>query len=73
MKALVSQDKIQVRAIEKCDNVTCLIVDCLNYEAYKGLPDLVEYDSQTFGLTGWNSDRHYACYRNDATWAKRIK
>ncbi len=66
MYATQVQDKLPIVSIERLDSyTTCLIVHCADYEDYsKRLPRIVSYDNEMYCLTGWNSDRCIACYKN---------
>ena len=37
---------------------------CADFDAYRALPSVVEYQGRRCGKTGWSSDRNYACYRS---------
>lgn len=57
-------------------SLVILFVACPNYAAYRRLPATVRFRpdrcgqaEDVFGLTGWDSDRGYAFYRNDAVVA----
>jgi hypothetical protein len=47
-----------------------LVVECADYDVYATLPRVVEYKGATYGLTGWNSDRGQAYYRDDVQVAR---
>lgn len=51
------------------DNTYWFYTDCFDYEHYKTLPNCVDYQGVRYGLTGWNSDKSYACYQNNASLA----
>ena len=48
------------------DNVSVATVRCGNYNEFDKLPSAINYDSKSYALTGWNSDRNIAYYRTDA-------
>ena len=47
-----------------------LETSCRDYDQYKTLPDVVEWQGQLCGKTGWNSDRGYACYKSGVPIAR---
>jgi hypothetical protein len=69
MKAEV-QEGVLIKCVETMsDGLKVLTVDCLDYDAYVSLPELVRFDGRVFGLTGWNSDTCLAYYRDNVKWA----
>ena len=56
------------------DGVTVLYTCCYGYDMFKALPKVVEVEKKkVFCLTGWNSDRGLAYYRDYRQFARRIK
>jgi hypothetical protein len=49
--------------IQEVDGETILIGDCADYEAYTKLPKVLLWEGALYSLTGWNSDKHYACWK----------
>jgi len=47
-------------------SLVILTTRCDDYDHFASLPDVVQYNGQIFGKTGWNSDSEKAYYRNDA-------
>lgn len=45
---------------------------CRDYDHYKSLPDVVDYEGTECGKTGWSSDKQYACYKSGAAIAKKV-
>ncbi len=63
-------DLVPLTSIEYLSNgVQVLLVPCPDHRAYQGLPKAMSYHGQSYGLTGWNSDRCVAYYRSDALMA----
>ena len=61
---------VRVLGRDEMDGVSCLTVPCPeDYETFRTLPQAVTFDGRTYGLTGFNSDRHVAYYRSDAAVA----
>jgi hypothetical protein len=46
---------------------------CRDYDHYKSLPELVAYQGQHFGKTGWSSDTYMACYKSSAAIAYKVR
>jgi len=66
---------IRLLAIEKLPNgVKVLVSQCNSHEAFKQLPEMVNFEGTLFGKSGWNSDKEIAYYRTDArvAWATCI-
>jgi hypothetical protein len=55
-----------VRA-EVIEGRTCVMVNCLDHDHFKRLPEVVSYNGHLLGKTGWNSDTQYAHYQSNAT------
>ena len=70
--AEAAREYLRVLAIKRIEADTCLLVPCADFEAYRALPDAVRFKGQVFGLTGWDSDREWACYSTDAALAKVV-
>lgn len=45
---------------------------CRDYEHYMRLPAVVSYKNVHCRLTGWNSDRHVACYQQSTYIAQGL-
>jgi len=59
-------DGVVIQSIEKLPSgVTVLIVPCADWDVFRTLPNIVEYDNQLYGRSAWNSDRYIAYYRSD--------
>ena len=66
MKAKAIENTIQITTSETLpDGVKVAITDCADYQAFKKLPKAIELNGVAYALTGWNSDRFCAYYRND--------
>lgn len=57
---------ITILSIEHIEGDTILLTTCPDYDAFRALPQAVDFDGTTYGLTGWNSDRCIACYKDTA-------
>lgn len=57
---------VVIKQVDRHASTTCLTTTCPDYDAYKALPDAVEFGGAVFGKTGWNSDRGDAYYKSDA-------
>jgi hypothetical protein len=66
------KDSIQITIAHKIEGKIVLETPCRDYDEYRTLPRLVSYDGVTCGLTGWNSDRGYACYQSGGLVAKVV-
>jgi hypothetical protein len=73
MQASTVRDAITLTAIHKIDGETVLETSCQDFEEYKRLPQVVSYQGIVCGLTGWNSDKNYACYKSSAQIATKIQ
>ncbi|MBY0277914.1 hypothetical protein K2Z84_21480 [Candidatus Binatia bacterium] len=49
-----------------------LVGACADFDAYKALPEVVEFDGRLWGLTGWNSDTGRACWQPEGQSGVRI-
>lgn len=61
---------VQLQTVGKIDGVSCLSVDCPDYDAYKALPVALTYEGTVHGKTGWNSDINMAYYKSTALLAQ---
>jgi len=61
---------IVVTAVHHIEGQMVIETTCANYDAYLALPHVVEYEGKTCGLTGWSSDRNYACYKSGVRIAR---
>lgn len=66
MKSSIVQGAIVITAHHIIEGETVLETACRDYDHYKTLPAVVSYEGTVCGLTGWNSDRGYACYKSGA-------
>ena len=72
MKASIVSGAIAITAHHILDGETVIETACRNYDHYKSLPPVVSYEGIIVGLTGWNSDRGYACYKSGAKVAHKV-
>jgi hypothetical protein len=63
---------IVLQRVGKVDGTTVLETSCPDYDHYRALPQVVEYEGVRCGKTGWNSDRGYACYQSNALMAQAV-
>jgi len=56
-------DAIGVLRYEVVDGVGVLVTSCRDYDEYSQLPQVVRYEGEVLGKTGWNSDRGIAYYQ----------
>lgn len=73
MKAGIVNQYIVIRADYRLSDCRVLETDCMRYDAYLGLPRVVERTGVLFGLTGWNSDRGVAYYKDTAMLGQAVK
>lgn len=45
---------------------------CVDYDQFRSLPQLVMFKFKTLKLTGWNSDRQRACYKETNQVARKV-
>ena len=50
-------------SVERCEGRTILLAPCEDYDAYRALPSVLKYEGAIYSLTGWNSDKGYACWQ----------
>jgi len=72
MYAKIVQDHITIKADYHLADCRVLETDCADHDAFVALPRVVERDGVKFGLTGWNSDRGMAYYKNWIALAKVV-
>jgi len=72
MIAKTIHDSIVIISSEKIDGIVCLSTSCVDYENYRRLPKVVDFDGIICGLTGWNSDRQLAYYQSKTKIARAI-
>lgn len=59
-------DLMPVLMIEELpDGVKVAIISCSDYDAFSALPGGLEIGRDTYGKSGWNSDKNVAYYRTD--------
>ena len=63
MTATAIKNAIVVLTTQKIGGQTVIETGCEDFDAYKALPAVVQYDGEVLGKTGWNSDRQIACYK----------
>ena len=73
LQAKIVPGYIRVSTVGIQDGVSCLSVDCPDYDARKALPEVLEYEGKLHCLTGWNSDVNMAYYKNVPMLAKVVK
>lgn len=64
-----SIQSVTVTSHGKVDGVTYVITDCQDYDAYKALPNAVEFNGMILGKSGWNSDKSIACFQSNVSVA----
>jgi len=62
----IVKDAIVAHNVGMVDGIHYAVVDCANYIDYKRLPEVVSYNGQLLGKTGWNSDKNVAYYQSTA-------
>jgi hypothetical protein len=72
MEAKIVRDHIAIRTDYHLADCRVLETDCSDYDTFVALPRVVERDGVKFGLTGWNSDRGTAYYKNWIALAKVV-
>ena len=67
MQAEAIKNAIIIKRIDilPLSEVKVIITECVNWRAFEKLPKAVFFDGEIFGLSGWNSDKYIAYYRND--------
>ena len=74
--AVAVPDKIVIQQHEVFPDapIECLIIGMQtdNYDEYRTLPEVLEYQDKLYGKTGWNSDQCVAYYRTDALIARKV-
>tara|TARA_Y100000114_G_scaffold111054_1_gene104806 strand:- start:369 stop:590 length:222 start_codon:yes stop_codon:yes gene_type:complete len=66
MKAQAIKNAINIIRVETLPNgVKVIITECVDHKDFKRLPKAVSLNGETFGLTGWNSDKFIAYFRSD--------
>lgn len=72
MKTATRVDAVVVMSTAECEGTKELVVACADHDAYQALPQVVSYDGDVYGRTGWNSDQCVAYYRLDAHVARAV-
>ena len=72
MKAKINGEYLKVIYASKCEGQSVVTVPCVDYDAYKTLPQAIEFENKIHILTGWNSDLEYACYKTGVLSARII-
>ena len=70
MEAKIVKDMLLLQSVQVIGRDSIATVDCLDYDAYRKLPEVIHYMGKTMGKTGWNSDSGYACYKTGVVLAK---
>lgn len=70
MQAKIIDEEMLILTYECIEGVHCVMVECSGYEHFVALPNVIEYQSNRLGKTGWNSDTHRAHYQSNAMRAK---
>ena len=70
MEAKIVKNTLLLQSVQAIGRDSIAMVDCLDYEAYRKLPEVIEYQGKMLGKTGWNSDSGYACYKTGVALAK---
>ncbi len=73
MYATIVNNKIKITALHNIEGMMVIETSCSDYEKYRSLPDLIEYNGVLFGKTGWSSDKEYACYKSNPIVADHFK
>lgn len=63
MQATIVRDGFLLSEVQRAGSETILVAPCVDYQAWEALPRVLRFEGQTFGLTGWNSDREQAYWR----------
>lgn len=66
MKTAKRIEAITITGEFSFENEMGITTDCIDYDEYHNLPQVVEYRGRVFGKTGWNSDLNLAYFRTDA-------
>jgi hypothetical protein len=75
MQALEIVNSMQIIESGEIEGIGYVVVDCLDYDEYRALPDAIKLvrDGTTlekvYVLTGWNSDKCIACYQTGRPFA----
>jgi len=64
MDAKVMKDRLLLSGAFTIEGETVLVTDCRDYDHFRTLPTVVEYNGRECGRTGWNSDRGEAYYKS---------
>jgi hypothetical protein len=54
------------------EGTLCLACNCADFDCFKALPEVVEFEGKLCGKTGWNSDKNLAYYQSNARIALTI-
>ena len=69
MQASIVRNSVMLQSTAIIEGVLCLVVDCADFDAYKGLPAALSYEGRVCGKTGWNSDKNVAYFQSNRTVA----
>tara|TARA_R110000824_G_scaffold216002_1_gene402610 strand:- start:322 stop:543 length:222 start_codon:yes stop_codon:yes gene_type:complete len=66
MQAKPLHNAVNVKSAEILPNgVKVVTLDCADWMDFVRTPNAINYDGQTYGCSGWNSDSCVAYYRTD--------
>ena len=71
MEAKIRRDLLLVIPVHG-HGETILETPCRDYDEYARLPNVIEFENQVFGKTGWNSDSNKACYKTGLNTARVV-
>lgn len=57
---------IRVLYHDTFEGTLCLVCNCADFDCFKALPDVVEFQGKLCGKTGWNSDKGCAYFQSNA-------
>lgn len=67
MNSLTPVKAIKINVEHTIDGELIVEVDCADFKEYKKLPQVAKHTSgKLLVKTGWNSDRCYACYKQES-------
>lgn len=72
-KATAVKDVIQIAALHAIEGSSIIETSCNDFDEYKALPNVIQYNAVIYCKTGWSSDSGYACYKSNMFFAKAIK
>ena len=66
MKANIVPNAFNLVNAISSEGITCLVVDCKDFDHFVTLPAALSYQGHVCGKTGWNSDKNAAYYQSNA-------